>query len=73
MRLFLLGLFAAFSFASVASEFQDVANQELAEIREVFSFNYAPREWKKQQFNWNLDTEFQAAESAVPHKNLISR
>ena len=67
--LFVILLIGGFSsFADNSGEL----GQMLGNIRSTFSNYYAPREWKKEHFGWNLETELSALQGAVESGKKVS-
>jgi hypothetical protein len=68
-----VSLIAGFTLAATA--FADVEKDniglELSFIKRIFQTGYAPAEWKKQQFGWDLNTEYQKAQSALVNKTTV--
>lgn len=55
-----------------ARDIREEANQELDLIKRVFATGYAPREWKKQQYGWDLEAELKKAQSTVAQKQDLT-
>lgn len=45
---------------------------DLDTIRNTFDFHYAPSEWKKSQFGWNLEAELQKAKDKIQQIDMIT-
>lgn len=51
---------------------KDQAAAELAYIKNVFAMGYAPAEWKKKQFNWDLESEYQTSLATLAAKTSFT-
>src|SRR5258708_7435817 len=60
------------SISTHADPVKDAVAAELAFIKRIFTTGYAPKEWKKQQFNWDLDAEYQRSLSTLASKAEIT-
>lgn len=60
------------AFSAHADSAKDGLASELAFIKRIFQTAYAPAEWKKQQFGWDLNTEYQKVSSELASKTEIT-
>ncbi len=45
---------------------------ELETIKNIFDFQYAPKDWKKDHFGWDLETEIEKAKQQISALNPVT-
>lgn len=66
-------LFQCLSFVTADEAFEKSKMiGEIETIKNIFDYQYAPKDWKKKYFGWDLEQEFEKAKQAILNTNSIT-
>lgn len=74
-RLLAFALFSSFLTQLSAIEDKSIRKamiQDLESVKYTFSFRYAPSEWKKERYGWDLEDAFLEAKNKISSKRITS-